>query len=190
MIASTSSNLTARPSPLRPPSFATPVEEAAALADPARELAAFFVDLLDTDDDGERAISERAFAAAASGVFGKAAATTLFLRADRDRDGALCAGEVERDLRRGDGVFAELFRRLMDFDGDGAVTRGAFRLGTYGRVEEGRAARVWAWLDPLGAGRLGPRDLRAAFADLRDDGGVASPFAADRLRLGRPAAAA
>lgn len=179
--------LAARPLPSH---LATPVAGDDALLDPAREVAAFFVDLLDADDGAGgvgRAVSERAFLAAARGVFGEALAARLFLRADRDRDGALCAEEVGRDLRRGDGVFAELFRHLMDFDGDGTVTHGAFRLGAYGRVEEGRAARVWAWLDARGAGRLGPRDLRAAFADLRDDGGAAPPFAFDRLRRDRAA---
>jgi Ca2+-binding EF-hand superfamily protein len=152
-------------------------------ADRRSEAADFFIHLMDGDEDGKLGRDE--FVGVAKEIFGPDMAEKLFAGMDQDRDGRLSKDEIEADLERGEGVFAEVFRRL--FDGDGRVTRGEFRLMTAGRVDDTRATRFFNGMDRTGDGALGPREMRWGFGPMREDGGATSPFLLDRLRLDRTA---
>jgi hypothetical protein len=98
------------------------------------------------------------FMGTAEEIFGKDMAEKLFARLDGDRDGRLSKEEIEADLENGEGVFAEVFRKL--FDCDGKVTQGEFRLGTAGRVDHARATRFFNGMDRTGDGGPSPREMR------------------------------
>ena len=155
-----------------------------ATPDQRREVAReFFTDLLDADEDGK--VSRNEFVTVAKELFGREAAETLFARMDRDRDGNLGGEEMKHDLARGEGVLAEIFRKLFDTDGDGTVGNGEFRLGTLGRVNNTRASRFFNLMDRTGDGRASPREMRWLFGPMREDGGKTSPFLLDRVKLDR-----
>ena len=145
------------------------------------EAAEFFTDLLDADDDGK--VGRDDFVAVAKELFGRDMAERLFERMDRDRDGILGNEEMQRDLEKGDGSLAEMFRRLFDWDRDGSVAAGEFRLGTVGRVKDSHASRFLNLMDRNADGRVTPRELRWMLGPMREDGGRTSPFLADRARL-------
>lgn len=154
-------------------------------ADRRGEAADFFIDLMDGDEDGE--LGQDEFVKVAKEIFGRDMAEKLFAGMDKDRDGRLSKEEIEADLEEGEGVFAEVFRRLFDGDGDGRVTQGEFRLMTAGRVDDTRATRFFNGMDRTGDGTLSPREMRWGFGPMREDGGATSPFLLDRLKLDRKA---
>ena len=159
---------------------------AALRASPAErrsEAADFFIDLMDGDDDGQ--LGQDEFVRVVKEIFGRDMAEKLFAGMDKDRDGRLSKEEIEADLEKGEGVFAEVFRKLFDGNGDGRVTQGEFRLMTAGRVDDTRATRFFNGMDRTGDGALTPREMRWGFGPMREDGGATSPFLLDRLKLDR-----
>ena len=154
-------------------------------ADRRGEAADFFIDLMDGDEDGELGRDE--FVRVAKEIFGRDMAEKLFAGMDKDRDGRLSKEEIEADLEKGEGVFAEVFRTLFDGDGDGRVTQGEFRLMTAGQVDDTRATRFFNGMDRTGDGTLTPREVRWGFGPMRGNGGSTSPFLLDRLKLDRTA---
>jgi Ca2+-binding EF-hand superfamily protein len=165
------------------PAKASAASLRASPADRRSEAADFCIDLMDGDEDGK--LGQDEFVNVAKRIFGRNMAEKLFAGMDKDRDGRLSKGEIEADLERGEGVFAEVFRKLFDGNGDGRVTQGEFRVMTAGRVDDTRATRFFNGMDRTGDGTLSPREMRWGFGPMREDGGAASPFLLDRLKLDR-----